>query len=182
MRRIGTVIALALVAAGVLALPAVAKEMSVSLAAGPTVKVPGDPWNAQLLVHGEPDMLNEATPSITIDDGAGNVKTFAAKATGEHSADGQLIYETRVVFPSEGRWTYTVSDGVTDRAYEGGSIQIGEPTTAPGAPASEPAAAPASEPVSAPTFPWPAIVGLALAFAAGAGALFVRRHRLREAS
>lgn len=173
MRRIGTALVLVLVAAGVLALPAAAKEMSVSLAAGPTVKVPGDPWNAQLLVHGEPDILKEATPSITIDDGAGNVKTFAAKATGEHAADGQLIYETRVVFPTEGRWTYTVSDGVTDRAYEGGSVQIGAPATAPPVPASEPA--------SAPSFPWPAIVGLALAFAAAGGALFVRRHRLREA-
>jgi hypothetical protein len=175
MRRTTTTFVLALVAAGTLALPAAAKELSVSLAAGPTVSEPGDPWSAQLLVHGEPEMLKQATPSVTIDNGSGTVETFAAKPTGTRAADGQLIYQTRVVFPSEGTWRYTISDGLSDRAYEGGSIRIGEPAAAP-------APATATDSESAPPFLWPLVIALAVVFAAAGAALVVRRHRLREAN
>jgi hypothetical protein len=175
MRRTTTTFVLALVAAGTLALPAAAKELSVSLAAGPTVSEPGDPWSAQLLVHGEPEMLKQATPSVTIDNGSGTVETFAAKPTGERAADGQLIYQTRVVFPSEGTWRYTISDGLSDRAYEGGSIRIGEPAAAP-------APATATDAETAPPFLWPLVIALAVVFAAAGAALVVRRHRLREAN
>ncbi len=173
MRRTTTTLVLALVAAGTLALPAAAKELSVSLAAGPTVSEPGDPWSAQLLVHGEPEMLKQATPSVTIDNGSGTVETFAAKPTSERAADGQLIYQTRVVFPSEGTWRYTISDGLSDRAYEGGSIRIGEPAAAP---------ATATDAETAPPFLWPLVIALAVVFAAAGAALVVRRHRLREAN
>jgi hypothetical protein len=169
--RKGFALGAGLVAAAALAAPAAAKELSVSLASGPTVSRPGDPWNAQLLVHGEPALLKQAAPSITIEDASGRTTTFAAKATGKRAVDGQLIYVTRVVFPTEGTWIYTLSDGLTDRAYEGGSVQIGTPTAAP--------APPVSDRDSAPAFPiWPLVLGLALVFA-GAGATFiVRRHRL----
>jgi hypothetical protein len=175
MRRTTTTFVLALVAAGTLALPAAAKELSVSLAAGPTVSEPGDPWSAQLLVHGEPEMLKQATPSVTIDNGSGTVETFVAKPTGKRAADGQLIYQTRVVFPSEGTWRYTISDGLSDRAYEGGSIRIGEPAAAPA-----PATGTDGEP--APPLLWPLVIALAVVLAAAGAGLVVRRHRLREAN
>ena len=171
-----------LLAASVIAGPAAAKELSVSLAAGPNVFEPGDPWNAQLLVHGVPDLLKEATPSITIEGPSGETTTFVAKPTGKHAADGQLIYRTRVVFPTEGTWIYTLSDGLSDRSYEGGSVQIGSPTAAPTPPAAAPAQ-PVADTEGAPAFPvWPLALGLALLFAGAGVAIVIRRQRLGEAN
>ena len=171
----GIVLVAGLVAASVLAAPAAAKELSVGLAAAPTVSKPGDPWDAQLLVHGEPALLKEAAPSITIEGPSGETTTFAAKPTGKRAADGQLIYQARVVFPTEGTWIYTLSDGLTDRAYEGGSVQIGTPTAAP--------ARPVNNSDGAPAFPvWPLGLALGLLLAGAGTVLVLRRHRLREAN
>jgi hypothetical protein len=171
----GIALVAGLVAASVLATPAAAKELSVSLAAGPTVSKPGDPWDAQLLVHGEPALLKEAMPSITIEGPSGDTTTFVAKPTGNLAEDGQLIYRTRVVFPTEGTWIYTLSDGLSDRSYEGGSIQIGTPTPAP--------VSTVRGRDGAPGFPvWPLGLALALLFAGAGAAIVLRRHWLREAN
>ena len=182
MRRLLTATGLALVVAGALAGAAAAKEMSVGLAAGPPTLDPGEPWNAQLLVHGEPDILKEATPSITIDNGNGEQRTFAAKATGKRAPDGQLLYRVRVVFPSEGRWAYELSDGVTDRAYEGGHVMVGSPAeAAPSAPSRpEAATAPVDDDTSLPA--WPFILGGVALVLAAAGLALARRHRVQPSA
>jgi len=173
--RNGIALVAGLLAASVIAAPAAAKELSVSLAAGPPVSEPGDPWDARLLVHGVPALLKEATPSITIEGPSGNTTTFVAKPTGKRAADGQLIYRTRVVFPTEGTWIYTLSDGLSDRSYEGGSVQIRTPTAAP--------VPPVAATDSAPALPlWPLVLGVGLVFAGAGVAIVMRRHRLREAN
>lgn len=191
MRRASTLFGVAILA-GALATAAAAKEMSVSLSGGAPVKMdPGEPWNASLLVHGEPDILGEATPGISIRSSGGEERTFPARATGRRAPDGQLIYRVTVVFPSEGRWTYQLLDGVSERAYEGGLVTVGEPaaSAAPQAPASPaPSAAPQAPASPAPaaatagddSFPlWPLAGGLlAAAAAALAAVVLVRRGRL----
>jgi hypothetical protein len=187
MKRTMTAFALAAIAAATLTAPAAAKEMSVALATSPPTLGPGEPWNAKLLVHGVPDILSEAAPGITIRGPGGEERTFTARRTGKRAADGQLLYRAKVVFPSEGRWSYQLLDGVTDRAYEGGTVTIGDgtaPAAAPSAPADEAAPAQAPVPAGAATsdgaFPlWPLLGGLLLVGVAAGGTLvLVRRSRL----
>jgi hypothetical protein len=180
MRRalaITAFLALALALAG----SAYAKEMSVALSAGPPGLDPGDTWNAKLLVHGEPELLKMAVPSITIRNlGSGESRTFAAKQANGKAPDGQLVYRVNVVFPSEGSWRYTLVDGFSDREYEGGTITIGTPAGAPTSAPSRP------EPVAAADdggFPvWPVASGAAaFVLLAIAAALAVRRRSPRTA-
>jgi hypothetical protein len=174
MRRF-LVTALAVVAAAVPAAPAAAKEMSVSLASGPPTLDAGQPWMAELVVHGVPDMLEQATPGITFTNRAtGETRTFDGKATGERAPDGQFLLRARVVLP-EGLWRWGLTDGVTDRLYEGGLVRVSQPA------ASKPTAAPESPaPVSAGdrTSPWPfVLVGSVVLL--GAGAALARRARVQ---
>ncbi len=178
MRRMLTALALALAAAAVITSAAAAKEMSVSIStAGPSATEPGEPWPAKLLVHGEPDILAEATPGVMIEGPRGATRTFAAERTGTRAPDGQLVYRVNVVFPSEGRWHYTIVDGVTDRAYEGGYVQVGTPETAAASAApsgSSPIAAGAGE----DDFPvWPLVSGLLVVGLMGAASILVVRRR-----
>jgi hypothetical protein len=179
MRRLLSATGLAVLAAAALAGTAAAKEMSVSLSGGPPPLDPGQPWNARLLVHGEPAMLAEATPAITIrNDDSGETRTFAARATGNRAADGQLIYRVRVVAPSDGWWRYSLTDGVTDREYAGGLLAVGEPATEPTAPAptrADPVGAATDDDSSLPSWPFVA-GGIALVLAA-VGVAIALRHR-----
>jgi hypothetical protein len=182
MRRLLTATALTLVIAAAFAATAAAKEMSVALAAGPPTLDAGEPWSAELLIHGEPDILREATPGITIDNGSGEQRTFTAKPTGKRAPDGQLIYRVRVAFPAEGRWTYELIDGVSDRAYEGGQLTVGSPASeaAPSAPSRpETAAARADDDSSLPS--WPFIVA-GVAFVLAAGILLTVRRRFQPSA
>jgi hypothetical protein len=180
MLRALTLFGLALLAAAALSTAAAAKEMSVSLTAGgPASMDPGEPWTADLLVHGDPDILAEATPGVSIRGPGGEERTFPARATGKRAADGQLIYRTTVTFPSEGRWTYQLLDGVTERAYEGGIVMVGDVASAPagGDPASPTPVAAAAEDDSFPL--WPLLGGLiAAGLAAIVAVALVRRGRL----
>jgi hypothetical protein len=177
MGRLLIATTLTLLVATALATTAAAKEMSVALASGPPSLGPGEPWNAELLIHGEPAMLKQATPGITIrNDKSGDTKTFGARSTGKRAADGQLLYRARVVFPSEGRWSYTLIDGISEREYEGGHVTIGNAESAPAGGTSRPdaAAAPADDD-SLPA--WPILVGgIAFLLFAAAVALALR-HR-----
>ena len=179
MRRLLIATGLALVAAAALVGAATAKDMSVSLSAGVPPNDPGQPWNVRLLVHGEPDMLAEATPGITIrNDASGETRTFTATRTGKRAPDGQLVYRVRVVFPADGTWRYSLIDGVTEREYEYGTLTIGQPTSEPASPSPhrpDPVGAAADDDSSLPTWPFVA-GGLALVFAA-AGVALARRHR-----
>jgi hypothetical protein len=181
MRRVLTVTLLTLLAAAALATTAAAKEMSVALSGGPPSDPPGPggSWDAELLVHGEPDILSQATPGISIfNRSTGEEQNYAAKATGKKAADGQLLYRVHVVFPTAGLWDYTLIDGVTDRAYEGGTIQIGEPAMP--TPATPPAQTAADDSSGVPVWPF-ALGGAALLLAAGAAA-FALTHRRPQPS
>lgn len=183
MRRLLTATGLTLVLAAALAATAVAKEMSVALGAGPPTLDAGEPWNAELLIHGEPDVLKHATPGITIDNGNGEQRTFTAKPTGKRASDGQLLYRVRVAFPSDGRWTYELVDGISDRAYEGGHVTVGSPASeaAPSAPSRpEAAAASADDDSSLPS--WPFIVGGVAFLLAAVGVALALRHRVQPSA
>jgi hypothetical protein len=166
------------VAVAVLAPAAAAKEMSVSLASGPPTLGPGEPWTAELLVHGEPDILNEARPGITLtSSGTGETKTFVARPTGKHAPDGQLIYRARVVIEEAGRWRWGLFDGVTDRLYEGGLVQVGKPAgEVRGGPASEPGVAPVAS-GDGGTPGWPFVLAGGVLVLLGAAAVLARRAR-----
>lgn len=181
MRRLLSATILVLLAAAALATAASAKEMSVSLGSGPPADPPGPggTWTADLLVHGEPDILSQATPGISIrNTDSGDTETYAGKPTGKKAPDGQLLYRVNVVFPSEGLWRYSLNDGVTDREYEGGTIQIGEPAVAP--PSQPEVVSPASE--GAPLPVWPFALGGSLLLLGAAGAAFAIRHRRPHAA
>jgi hypothetical protein len=179
MRRALTLIGLTFAAAGVFAAAAQAKDMSVGLAeSAPTALASGEDWNAQLLVHGEPDMLREATPAIRITNPVtGASENVAAAKTAKKAADGQMIYAATVSFSSDGEWTYSLIDGVTDREYEGGTIQVGTPAAAASAAPSTPApAAPATENGRGSPF-WSLVAGGVLVLLlAGLGAFAATRH------
>ena len=181
MRRALTLFGVTILAAGALAAVAAAKEMSVSLGSGgPTTMDPGDPWNADLLVHGEPEILAEATPGISIRGPNGEERTFDARATGRRAADGQLIYRVTVTFPSDGRWSYQLLDGVTERAYEGGTVLVGDAASAPADDEAAPRApSPAPATAGDDSFPlWPLLGGLLAAGIAAVVAVgLVRRGR-----
>ncbi|MDQ3891217.1 MAG: hypothetical protein M3312_11805 [Actinomycetota bacterium] len=153
--------------------------MSVSISSsGPSRTNAGKAWPVKLLVHGESDMLAEATPGIAIDGPGGAKQTFAAKRTGRRAPDGQLVYRVEVVFPSNGRWHYTIVDGVTDRAYEGGYVQVGPPAT-PASATKPPAPSLAGAGTDDAHFPfWPLVFGiLAVGLTAAASLLALRRGR-----
>ena len=177
MRRFLTTLVLGLVAVGVLASAAAAKEMSVSLASRPPTLDPGKPWTAELLVHGEPAMLKQATPGITFRDReSGETKTFDATATGRRAADGQLLFRARVVLP-EGLWEWGLVDGVTDRLYEGGLVRVGDPASA--APSTPAPAARVASPASDGAPRWPFVAGgIAVLLLAAVAALVVRNRLL----
>ena len=98
-------------AAGALALPASAPGggwATVGIAPMPTGVDAGDRWTPTVTVlqHGRTP-LDGVSPAITIrNDRAGVVKTFPASPTGEPGK-----YRAEVVFPTDGRWAYTVDDG-----------------------------------------------------------------------
>jgi len=171
-------------AAAVFAAAAQAKDMSVGLAeSAPAALAEGEDWNATLLVHGEPDMLREATPSIRITNTvSSDSQDVAATKTSAKAADGQMIYAADVSFPSAGVWRYSLIDGVTDREYEGGTIRVGATAAAASAAPSTPApAAPATASGDGGGSPsWPLLAGgIALLVLAGLGAVAVTRHRHR---
>lgn len=73
----------------------------------------GDTWNARITIlqHGQTP-LEGVTPTVTIRNGS-TAKSFTGKPTGEAG-----IYVAKVVFPSEGKWSYEVKDGF--HLYGGG--------------------------------------------------------------
>jgi hypothetical protein len=86
----------------------------------------GDTWNAQvnILQHGETP-LSGLSPTVTIrNTSTGEAKTFDAKPTDEAG-----IYVAKVVFPSEGKWSYEVYDGFSQyggaKTHTFGSVDIG---------------------------------------------------------
>jgi YtkA-like len=86
----------------------------------------GDTWNAEvnILQHGETP-LSGVNPTVTIRNATtGEAKTFAAKPTDEAG-----VYLAKVVFPSEGKWSYEVYDGFSQyggaKTHTFGAVDIG---------------------------------------------------------
>lgn len=175
MRRLLTPLVLALVAAGALAPSAATKELSAELAAGPPTLAPGEPWNAQLRIHGDQALMEELaggniklSPSVVIrNEDTGERIAFPAKRTGK-----RLLYQARVKFPSPGYWSIEGTDGASDRAYQFGSIRIHGDS--PAAPPATPTGA-SREGGSVPV--WPLVGGGAALLLAAAAAVVVRRAR-----
>jgi hypothetical protein len=108
MRR--TAIALLLAAA---AFPATAQAggwATVELGESPSGLVAGEPWRVELIVkqHGVTP-LDDARPTVVIDNGHGVTRTFHARRTGRPGT-----YVAEVVFPSGGTWRTRIHDGWTD--------------------------------------------------------------------
>ena len=169
MRRFLTVLALALIAVGVLSGTAAAKEGGVELSSTPAGTKPGDPWTPTLtLVEGAPELLAQAKPGVVIRNvDSGEQIRYQATPT-----DDPASFTVDVVFPEAGWWTVEAFDGITDRSYSiGGQWFIQGPEAvapAPGPPARE------------DSFPlWPAVAGsiVFLLAAAGAALLVLRRQR-----
>ena len=86
----------------------------------------GDTWNAEvtILQHGMTPLAG-VSPTVTIrNKTTGAAETFAAKPTDEPG-----VYLAKVVFPSEGKWTYEVYDGFTqyggEKTHTFGAVSIG---------------------------------------------------------
>jgi hypothetical protein len=120
----------------------------------PTIKV---------LQHGVTP-LGGLKPTVTIEEAAGESRTFTATETSETG-----IYEAEVVFPEAGSWRVTIDSTFGDSRVTYGPVTIG---AAPGG---------SGEPF--PVRPVVGIVGaLILAAAAALGLGVLRQRRLRPAA
>ena len=85
---------------------------------------PGQTWDARITVlqHGNPDTpLMGVVPTLTIRNGSTS-KTFQAT-----SSDEPGVYIAHVVFPTTGKWSYSVHDGFTQ--YGGAQTHSFAPVT-----------------------------------------------------
>ena len=177
MRRSLIALVLGLCAAAVLASGALAKEGGVELSSTPFGTPPGGTWSTGLTLidlngrlaaerpSNELAHLDDAKPTLELTNlDTGERRTFAAKSTGEI---GQ--YTLDVVFPTAGRYAYTVTDGFTDREYTYPPVRIvgSEPVVPVPSSGGE-----GSFPVWAPV-----VGGIALLLAAGGAGLYARRRR-----
>jgi hypothetical protein len=101
---------LTVAAAAALALPGTAAAgcwATVGLSSLPKGLHAGDAWTVNVTVkqHGN-KLLAGAKPTLTIVNADGVETVFRARATARKG-----VYRTRVVFPTAGRWTFTVFDG-----------------------------------------------------------------------
>ena len=101
---------LILAAALLLAAPASAEAgcwATAQLSSLPTGMHAGTTWKLDITVkqHGR-RLLPTAKPTVTIADADGAETVFRARKTGRLG-----VYRASVVFPSAGRWSYTVFDG-----------------------------------------------------------------------
>ena len=170
MRRMLLVFALTALAAAALSAAALAKEGGVELSSTPFGTAPGDPWSGTLTVYTPDGSTTAFNPSITIRNlDTGATETFLAKPAKVPTTTEAQSYVFTVVFPTAGRYRYTASDGVSDRAYGYPIVRIVEPTPTP---------------VAGPTaaggdgFPvWPLLASLGGAAALGLVAFLAIRSR-----
>ena len=174
MRRLFLMFVLAALAAAALSSGALAKEGGVELSSTPFGLGPGDTWTGTMTVFSVTGFNDPISPSITIRNlETGATETF--EATGP--AKVPTTEETRsfvfeVVFPTEGRYRYTASDGVTDRQYEFPIVSI------VGSSAAVPVPGPSSVTETGGAFPvWPLVGGLGGAMALGLAAFLAVRAK-----
>jgi hypothetical protein len=179
MRPVRTLIPMLLLVG--LAVPAVANaggwatvevEQPVGLSAG-------DEWRAELMVkqHGVTP-LDGLTPSVRIENDAGDVRTFPARPAGKPGT-----YVADVTYPSAGTWRTRIFDGFTDAVpHRLAPIEVAP--AGEGAPAAPPAERVVAAAPSGDGFPWPQVIAIsavALLFMAtwmvGSGGTVRRRDR-----
>ena len=133
----------AALAAGValLVLPAAAGAggfATVGLSSLPDGTAPGKPWHVTLTIlqHGRTP-LSDLTPTVRVASADGQtVRTFTAKPAGKAGT-----YTADVVFPSAGRWQYSIDDGFTQTHFYA-PVAIGASAAVP-VPGSQSGAGPA---------------------------------------
>ena len=105
---------------------------TVALSSLPTGVDPGEPWNVELTVlqHGQTPLAGVKPTLMIRNNDTGARQTFVAKPT-----DRVGVYAVRVVFPSNGTWTYEVYDGFT--RYGGAQTHTFAPITIGGAAAGD---------------------------------------------
>src|SRR3954465_1110915 len=115
MRRQAMVMAAGAAVIGALALPGAASAggfATVGLSSLPDGTAPGTPWRVTLTIlqHGKTQTpMGGLHPRVVIRSADGRTtRTFAARPAGRSGE-----YRADVVFPSAGRWSYTVADGFT---------------------------------------------------------------------
>jgi hypothetical protein len=154
-------------ATAALALPAAAGAggfATVGLSSLPDGTAPGQPWRLTMTIlqHGRGPMSG-LKPSVRIRSADGDTtRTFAARPAGK---PGQ--YRVDVVFPSAGRWRYSIDDGFTLR-HTFAPVAIGSSRAVP-IPGSQSGAGPSG--ARAPEADTGGNVGAALAAAVAAGLL-----------
>jgi hypothetical protein len=153
--------------AAVLALPGGAAAggfATVGLSSLPDGTPPGTPWHVTLTIlqHGRTP-LADLQPAVSIRSADGKTtRTFPAKPAGKAG-----LYTADVVFPSAGRWRYTVADGFS-QTHRFAPVAIGSSRSVP-IPGSRSGAGPAG--AQAPTTRDGGNVGAALGAAVVAGLL-----------
>lgn len=166
MRRSLIALALGLFTAAVLASGALAKEGGVELSSTPFGTPPGGTWSTGLtLIDLNGRLPADAKPTLELTNlDTGERTVYAAKPTGQV---GQ--YTLDIVFPTAGRYAYTVTDGFTDREYTYPPVRIvgSEPVVPVPSSGGE-----GSFPVWAPV-----VGGIALLLAAAGAGLYARRRR-----
>jgi hypothetical protein len=167
LRRSLFALALGVVAALALAGTALAKEGGVELSSTPFGTPPGGTWSTGLTlidVNGRLPASAKPTMKVTNLD-TGTQKVYAATPTGTVGE-----YTVDVVFPTPGRYAYSVTDGFTGREYTFPPVRIVGTGSAVPVPS---AGGDGSFPVWAPVVGWIAL----LLVASGAG-MYARRRRL----
>jgi hypothetical protein len=166
MRRSLILLGLALLAAAALAPSALAKEGGVELSSTPYGTPPGGTWTTTLtLIDVNGRLPASATPTIKVTNlGTGAQAVYRAKPDGTRGN-----YAVNVVFPEAGRYSYTVTDGFTDREYTFPPVRIVGSGSAVPVPS---AGGDGAFPVWAPV-----VGGIALLLGAAGAAFYARRRR-----
>lgn len=128
------------------------------LAAPPDNVGAGDTWNARITIlqHGQTP-LDGVVPTVNIRNG-GTTKSFTAKPTGEPG-----VYLAKVVFPTDGKWSYEVEDGFN--TYGGAQTHTFAPITIGGG--------------SGGGLPFFAIIGISIIALASTAVLYLLARRVR---
>ena len=113
---------------------------TVGLSSLPDGAQPGEPWVVDITVlqHGRTPLEGIAPRVLIQGAGDGGEKAFVAKPT-----ERAGVYRAQVMFPSDGRFSYSVDDGFT-QVHELGTVRIG--AGGEGASAAATARTPAAEP------------------------------------
>jgi hypothetical protein len=170
LRRSLITLALGLVAAGALASSAVAKEGGVELSSTPFGTPPGGTWTTTITrISDTGNFPPGGNPAVTVTNlGTGEQQVFRSKPAKVPTTRTTQSFVVNVVFPKAGRYSYTVSDGITDREYTYPPVRIVGSDTAIPVPTS---GSDGSFPVWAPV-----LGGIALILVAGGAGFFVRRR------